>query len=59
MTWMMPLDASMSAVTTVASFTMTIPPSTAIETTAPPTVATLWPSRVTTTSAGAATGSTW
>ena len=49
----------MSAATTVASLTMTVPPSTAMATSAPPTVATLWPSRVTTTSAGAATGSTW
>ena len=48
----------MSAVTTVASLTITAPPSMEICTSAPFTVATLWPSRVTTTSAGAAVGKT-
>ena len=58
MTWMTPLEASMSAVTTVASLTITAPPSMEICTSAPFTVATLWPSRVKTTSAGAAVGKT-
>ena len=59
MTWITPLSASMSTAVTVASLTMTVSPSTVMVTSAPFTVATVWPSRVTTWLDGTSPATTW